>query len=66
MRPFREGDTFGTFANVVENVIAEINSLDNEYVLKASPTELEQYFIEKVLIKPLVLHEDKRYINAIR
>ena len=63
MRPFREGDTFGTFANVVENAIAEINSLDNEYVLKASPTELEQYFIEKVLIKPLVLHEDERYIK---
>ena len=63
MHPFREGDTFGTFANVVENAIAEINSLDNEYVLKASPTELEQYFIEKVLIKPLVLHEDERYIK---
>jgi hypothetical protein len=63
MHPFREGDTFATFANVVENVIAEINSLDNEYVLKASPTELEQYFVEKVLIKPLVLHENERYIK---
>lgn len=63
MRPFREGDTFGTFSNLVENIIAEINSLDNEYVLKASPTELEQYFLEKVLIKPLVLHEGERYIK---
>lgn len=63
MYPFREGDTFGTFANLVENVIAEINSLDNEYVLKASQTELEQYFLDKVLMKPLVLHEDQRYIK---
>ena len=30
---------------------------------KASQTELEEYFIEKVLIKPLVLHSDKRYIT---
>lgn len=63
MHPFSEGDTYATFANLVENVIAEINSLDNEYVLKASPTELEQYFVEKVLIKPLILHEDERYIK---
>jgi hypothetical protein len=63
MYPFREGDTFATFGNLVAKVIAEINSLDNEYVLKASPTELEQYFVEKVLIDPLVLHEDQRYIK---
>jgi hypothetical protein len=44
-------------------VIAEINSLDNEYVLKASPTELEQYFVEKVLVAPLVLYPEERYIK---
>lgn len=63
MHPFSEGDTYATFSNLVENVIAEINLLDNEYVLKASPTELEQYFVEKVLIKPLILHENERYIK---
>jgi hypothetical protein len=63
MRPFREGDTFATFDNLVKNVIGEINGLDNEYLLKASPSELDQYFVERVLIKPLVLHADERYIR---
>jgi hypothetical protein len=63
MRPFGEGDTFATFDNLLKKTIAEINALDNEYVLKASPAELEQYFIEKILIKPLVLHDDERYIK---
>jgi hypothetical protein len=44
-------------------VIAEINSLNNEYVLKASPTELEQYFVEKVIINPLILYPEGRYIK---
>jgi hypothetical protein len=63
MRPFREGDTFGTFDNLVKKTITEINTLDNEYVLKASPAELEEYFVEKVSIKPLVLHDGERYIK---
>jgi len=63
MRPFRDGDTFATFRNIVDSVTDEINSLDNEYVLKASQTELEEYFIQKVLIEPLVLHSDKQYIR---
>jgi hypothetical protein len=63
MHPFRDGDTFSTFRHLIENVTGEINALDNEYVLKASPTELEQHFVEKVLIDPLVLHSDERYIK---
>lgn len=63
MHPFRNGDTFATFQNIVDSVTTEINSLDNEYVLKASQTELEEHFTEKVLIEPLVLHSDKRYIK---
>lgn len=62
MQPFREGDTFTTLRNLVDKVTAEINSLENEYVLKASPTELEQYFIEKVLVIPLILHSEDLYI----
>ena len=53
MRPFRDSDTYATLRGHTEKVTAEINALDNEYVLKASPTELEQYFISKVLVKPL-------------
>src|SRR5574340_66701 len=63
MYPFQDGDTFATFRNITEKVTGEISSLDNEYVLKASPTELEQYFVEKVQIEPLVLHSDERYIK---
>ena len=63
MYPFRDSDTFTTFRNLLDKVTSEINSLDNEYVLKASPTELEQYYIEKMLINPLVLHVDERYIK---
>ena len=63
MQPFRNGDTFATFQNIIDSVTTEINSLDNEYILKASQTELEEHFTEKVLIEPLVLHSDKRYIK---
>lgn len=63
MQPFREGDTFATLRKLIENITSEINSLDNEYVLKASPTELEQHYTEKVLVSPLILHPEKLYIK---
>jgi hypothetical protein len=63
MQPFRDGDTFATFRNMVDSVVNEINSLDNNYVLKASQSELEEHFLEKVLIEPLVLHSENRYIK---
>ena len=62
MHPFRDGDTFATFRAIDEAVLSEINSLENEYVLKASQAELEEYFINKVLIEPLILHSEERYI----
>ena len=61
--PFRDGDTFATFRNLIEQVTKEIQSLDNEYVLKASLTELEDYYINRVIIQPLVLHADQYYIE---
>jgi hypothetical protein len=64
MRPFRDSDTFSVFRNLVEKVITEINSLENEYFLKASPTELEQYYLGKVHIEPLALHSNDRYIKS--
>ena len=63
MHPFRDGDTFSTFRNMVNKAVAEINSLDNNYVLKASLSELEEHFVEIVIIEPLVLYSDKRYIK---
>ena len=63
INPFREGDTFATFRNIVEKATTEIDSLDNEYVLKASPTELEEYFLSKVRIEPLTLHADQYCIE---
>ena len=61
--PFREGDTFATFRNIIENVVHEIEGLDNEYILKASPTELENYYVNKVLIQPLELDSDNYYVD---
>lgn len=63
MYPFREGDTFATFRNIIDSVINEIKALGNEYVLKASEAELEEYFTDKALIEPLVLHSDQQYIK---
>lgn len=61
--PFRDGDTFATFRNIIEKVTKEIQSLENDYVLKASQTELEDYYVAKVLIQPLMLHTDQYYIE---
>lgn len=63
MHPFRDGDTFTTFRNIIDSVSNEIKSLDNEYVLKASEAELEEFFIDKVILEPLVLHSDQQYIK---
>lgn len=61
--PFRDGDTFSTFRNRIEKATKEIQSLENDYVLKASQAELEDYYIEKILIQPLILHTDQYYIE---
>jgi len=63
MYPFRDGDTFATFRNTIEKAVEEIKGLENEYVLKASLTELEDYFVKKVLLNPLVLHDDQLHIS---
>lgn len=63
MRPFCNGDTFSTFRNYIDKISKEIKNLDNEYILKASQTELEDYYIEKSKIRPLLLHTDQYYIE---
>lgn len=63
IHPFREGDTFATFRNITERTIHEIETLENDYVLKASPTELEQYYVSKVTVTPLTLSAKDHYID---
>ena len=60
---FREGDTFATFGNLIAKVVHEIDALDNEYLLKASATELEDYYVNQVLIEPLELDSDNYNID---
>lgn len=63
IRPFREGDVFATFQKHIEKTVAEIEALENDYVLNASPVELEQYYVSSVAIAPLTLYAEKRYID---
>ena len=64
MYPFRDEDISTTFRNTIESITNEINNLDNNYVLNASEVELEEYFTEKAIIDPIVLHSDERYIKS--
>ncbi len=61
--PFREGDTSATFRNILEKTVQEIMALENDYVLKASQTELEDHYIAKCTIEPLVFYSDEVYIE---
>jgi hypothetical protein len=64
IQPFRDGDAYATFQNLRDTTIREIDGLDNEYVLKASPTELEQYYLAKVTVTPLALDAAGYYIEG--
>ena len=63
IQPFNYGDTHSTFQNITEQTIREIEALENDYVLKASPVELEEYYVSKVKITPLTLSAEQRYID---
>lgn len=62
MKPFREYDIHSVLSTLLEETKGEIKELDNQYVLKASRTELEEYYINKVFINPIIFHSDKKYI----
>ena len=64
MQPFRDGDTSATFRGIQEAISHEIDGLSNDYVLNAAPTELEEYFIGKGRIDPIVLHVDEYYVDS--
>ena len=63
IRPFQDGDTFRTFLSIVEQTIREIEALENDYVLKASPVELEQHYVSQVTITPLTLSAKEYFIE---
>lgn len=62
IHPFSEDEILRTSKGLIEKIRQEILSLSDDYVLNASPAELEAYFISKVTIEPLILHPDERYI----
>jgi hypothetical protein len=66
MHPFRDGDSHSSFRRLLESTQQEIALLENDYVLKASSTELEEYFLGKVTINPLVMDIDGKYIAKER
>ena len=63
VHPFHDGDTFATFRNITEQVTREIEALENDYVLKASPAELERYYVSQMMVTPLALDAKNRYID---
>ena len=66
IHPFHDGDSYATFQNLREQLVHEIDALENDYVLKASPTELEQFYVAKVSITPLTLDASAYYIDSQR
>lgn len=62
--PFHDGNAQTTFQNLREKIVREIEGHDNDYVLKASPTELEEYFLSKVTVTPLSLDATAHYIES--
>lgn len=64
--PFSDGQVHATFDNHIQKVLREIDALDNEYALKASQAELEEHFLDKATINPLLLHTDDKYIENQR
>ena len=64
VHPFHDGDTSATFRNITEKVTREIEALENDYVLKASPAELERHYVSQVTVTPLALDAKNHYIDS--
>lgn len=65
-RPFSKASTYDYFRQRDSDLVNEIESLENEYVLKASASELEDYFLSKYLLEPLTLAPDGYYMDKPR
>ena len=64
--PFRDSGVFSALHNHMEKLTLEIRGLQNSYVLRTSPTELEQYYLDKAHIEPLILRADEYHIEDQR
>ena len=64
IQPFTQGYVSSVCDHHLNSVLAEIDGLDSEYVLKASPTELENHFLAKASITPLKLLVDEKSIES--
>jgi hypothetical protein len=60
---FSEGYGPSVFKNHPETLVKEIRGLENSYVLRASPTELEQFYLGKALIDPIILRIDECHVE---
>ncbi len=63
LRPFGDYDFHIVSRANLEGIKHDIESLDNDYVLTASTTEIEDHYIALGTIDPLRLHTDEWYIS---
>ncbi len=63
MRPFSKGHLSDALRSRLDETLFEIRALDTDYVLKVSPAELEQHYLEKAKVEPLTLHTDQQHIE---
>lgn len=62
-RPFNTASTYDYFRQLESKLLGEIEGLENDYVLKASATELEDYFLSKYRLEPLTLDAGGFYMD---
>jgi hypothetical protein len=62
MKPFSEHALSDVLRAHLDATLKEIKALDSDYVLKAAPTELEQHFISKGNLEPLILRIEDQHI----
>lgn len=63
IHPFRDQDVYSLVSITTKNTLEQIAALEDDYVLKSSPTELEQYFVARATIDPLELHAEEAVIE---
>jgi hypothetical protein len=61
--PFNQASVSDLSREFISEVKKEILNLDNEYVMKCSIAELEEFFVSKVTICALVLHTSNAFIQ---
>src|SRR4051812_6810318 len=60
-RPFSDGDSLNAFRGTLGRLLDEIAHIDNSNFLKTSPAELENYYVDRARIDPLILHTDQAH-----